>query len=350
MKNITQAWVNKRHNAPVSVQKTIPEKASVYEAVQAAMECANWQDYITPDANISLKPNLGWDKLIPGAISAPWVIEAVILTIKKYVGQIFVVESDQVVCDVDNVVRLTKILDVCQRHNIPWVNLSKGDYIEYIDKNRLVLHKVKIPKIITETELITIPLMKTHNKTTITGAIKNQWGCLQELRHNFHPVLPQALVDVSFLTQPRFAIMDATVGLEGNGPKSGIPKVMDIILASGNLVGIDSTAARIMCFNPKEIEHLVLCAEYGFGSLDPEVIGADIDSIKEKFIPAKHNIVSITEIYFRNSVISYLIFKTFIFKIMTWITRRYYDFWDILVGRRTRAKIKSSGYFKQFVE
>ncbi len=36
--------------------------------------------------------------------------------------------------------------------------------------------------------------MKTHNKTVITGAIKNQWGCPWMLRHNFHPVLPQALV------------------------------------------------------------------------------------------------------------------------------------------------------------
>ncbi len=78
MKNSAQAWVAKRNHAPVSIQKTIPEKKSVFEAVRTAMELANWRDYITPNAAISLKPNLGWDKLIPGAISAPWVFEAVI--------------------------------------------------------------------------------------------------------------------------------------------------------------------------------------------------------------------------------------------------------------------------------
>jgi len=342
--------MSKRESARVAIESTRPEKETVFAAVQTAMEKANWRDYIIPNADISLKPNLGWDKLIPGAISAPWVVEAVILTIRDYVGKIFVVESDQVVCNADHAVRLTGIYDICQRYNIPWVNMSRGEFTEYKLKDRLVLHHVKIPKILSETELITLPLMKTHNKTTITGAIKNQWGCLQELRHNFHPVLPQALVDVSWFTQPRFAIMDATIGLEGNGPKSGTPKEMNLVLASGNLVGIDAIAARIMGFKPDEIEHLVLCAKNGFGSLSPEVVGAKVSEVKTQFAPAEHNLVSITEILFRNSSFARLVFHTPLFKIMTWTTRRYYDLWDILVGRKTRKEIRKSGYFIQFLK
>ncbi|MBN1564816.1 MAG: DUF362 domain-containing protein, partial [Anaerolineae bacterium] len=220
-----------RASAPVAIQRTQPDQEAVFEAVRQAMEQANWRDYVTPGADVALKPNLGWDKLIPGAISAPWVVEGVILAIRDYVGTITMVEADQVVVNAEKVFRLTRMNDICARHNITWVNMSKGDHVRVRDPERLVLHDVRIPEILTRTELITMPLMKTHNKTTVTGAIKNQWGCLQALRHNFHPVLARALVDVNTMVQPRFAVMDGTIALEGDGPKSGRPKEMNLVLA-----------------------------------------------------------------------------------------------------------------------
>lgn len=339
----------KRINAKVALIGTQPNKASVISAVHEAMRLADWKTFITPGADIALKPNLGWDKLIPGAISAPWVIEAVILMIQDYVNHIYLVESDQVVCSADEALKVTKLDEICYQYGIPWVNMSRGEFLEFKGKDRLVLKQVKIPKILFEAELITLPLMKTHNKTTITGALKNQWGCLEELRHNFHPVLSEALVDVNYLTQPRFAIMDATIALEGNGPKSGISKEMNLVLASGNIVGIDATAARIMGFDPKTISHLLLCEENGFGSLNPQVIGESIEEHKTSFIPAKHNLVSLAEILFRHSFISRLIFHTKIFNLMTFITRRYYDIWDIVFGKKIRNQIKDSKYYQQFI-
>lgn len=344
MDDLTSDLKKKRINAPVSIQLTHPSKNEVFKSVQKAMEMANWKEYISQGAKVVLKPNLGWDKLIPGAISSPWVVESVILVIKDYVSDISIVESDQIVCDADRVVRLTGIYELCEKYQILWVNMSKGEYIRYKNGDRLVLHDVKIPEILSNTELITLPLMKTHNKTTITGAVKNQWGCLQELRHNFHPVLSRALVDVCWFTQPRFAVMDATIGLEGNGPKSGAPKEMNMVLASGNIVGVDATAARIMGFDPHQIDHLYLCAKYGYGSLDPIVKGPDIDSIKSDFIPAHHNLVSIAEIILRKSFLSNLLFNTPLLNLLTFVTRRYYDLWDYFVGKKIRRSISKSGY------
>ena len=36
------------------------------------------------------------------------------------------------------------------------------------------------------------------------------------------------------------AVMDGTVGLEGNGPKSGVPREVGVVLASADLVGLDT--------------------------------------------------------------------------------------------------------------
>ena len=76
----------------VSIVRADPK--TVFESVRQAMESAGWKRYVRPGANVSLKVNLGWDKLVPGAISAPWVVEGVIRTIRDYVGKLYLVESD----------------------------------------------------------------------------------------------------------------------------------------------------------------------------------------------------------------------------------------------------------------
>ena len=51
------------------------------EQALAVLEAAEWTRFVGDGADVSLKPNLGWDKPLPGAISAPWVVEGVILAL-----------------------------------------------------------------------------------------------------------------------------------------------------------------------------------------------------------------------------------------------------------------------------
>ena len=335
-----------RGNAPVALVPTGP--GQIKEDVQRAMQLADWKKYISRGANIALKPNLGWDKLIPGSISAPWVVEAVIEVIQGYVGKISIVESNQIVVDVEKVFRFTGLDEVCKRHNVEWVNMSKGKFTRVQDPSRFVLKDVYLPEILLRTELITLPVLKTHNKTVITGAIKNQWGCLETLRHNFHLMLSDALVDVNHLVQPRFAVLDGTVGLEGDGPKSGRPKEMDVILASANLVGLDATAARLMGFDPELIPHLISCAANGFGSITDglNVVGGQVQDHLKPFIPAKHNMVSWLELSLRKSIVQWLVFQTPLLNLFAWGARRYYDLWDTLIGRGIRKRFLHRSKYK----
>lgn len=56
-----------RPTAVVSVVQTRPGEVS--NSVRRAMEMADWRGCVSPGADVSLKVNLGWDKLIPGAVS-----------------------------------------------------------------------------------------------------------------------------------------------------------------------------------------------------------------------------------------------------------------------------------------
>src|SRR5713101_9428139 len=78
----------------------------VLAGVQRAMDLAQWRQFIPRGADVALKPNLGWDLFLPGATTSPWALEGVARTIRDWVGKIYVVESDQVVVDVEKAFRL----------------------------------------------------------------------------------------------------------------------------------------------------------------------------------------------------------------------------------------------------
>ncbi len=318
-------------------------KDGVHEAVREAMELARWRDFITPGADVSLKVNLGWDLFLPGAVSAPWVVEGVIQTIKDHVGKIYVVESDQVLVDVEKAFRQTRMDKVCERTGVKWVNMSGMELKTIPMPDGMAFDEILVPEILLRTEVITIPTIKTHNKTTITGAIKNQWGCLPKLRHNYHLVLDGALADINSVVRPRFAVMDATVGLEGNSPKSGQPRVVDRVLASGDIVAMDSVVTKILGFDPDVVQHIQSCMKIGLGTAnlaDIDVVGDDDLSLNLNFVPAKHNLVSWVELFLRKSFVKWLFFDTPIFDVCCWGARMWYYGWYYIVkGKRMRDKI-----------
>ncbi|MGA9048452.1 MAG: DUF362 domain-containing protein [Dehalococcoidia bacterium] len=105
--------------------------------------------------------------------------------------------------------------------------------------------------------LVSLPKLKTHGLTRMTGAIKNQFGCVPGiLKTQFHIQMPDPydfaamLVDINTFIRPRLYIMDGITAMEGNGPRNGKPRSLNFILLSNDPVALDATAARIIDLNP----------------------------------------------------------------------------------------------------
>ena len=75
---------------------------SINEAVSDAMELASFRDYITEGGTVFLKVNLGWDMFIPGSVTNPAVFEGVVNKLKGYVKKLYVIESNQVLENVES--------------------------------------------------------------------------------------------------------------------------------------------------------------------------------------------------------------------------------------------------------
>jgi uncharacterized protein (DUF362 family)/NAD-dependent dihydropyrimidine dehydrogenase PreA subunit len=140
--------------------------------------------------------------------------------------------------------------------------------------------KVSISRAIRDADvLISLPKFKTHGLTVVTGAIKNSYGFLpgaQKARlhrqaggpERFH----EAIVDVFCLRVPDLVIVDAVVGMEGNGPACPDLRHIGRILASDNAVALDATMARMMGLEPDRLRFLRRAKEMGLGAYEAEAI------------------------------------------------------------------------------
>ncbi|MFQ6098733.1 MAG: DUF362 domain-containing protein, partial [Armatimonadota bacterium] len=211
----------------------------------------------------------------------------------------------------------------------------------------------EVADILLHAELVSVPVMKTHNKSTITGAIKNQFGCLGKVRHNYHPVLSRALVEINRLVRPRLAVMDATVCLEGDAPKSGRPRVVGLVLASNDIVALDAVQATMMGFDPTTIEHLNLAAQAGLGTNDLSrirLVGEPLDEWRLQFEPARDNLVSRVENRLRESRLRRIAFGGLFFRLCCWGALGFYLAWYYLgPGRHMcRQIVEHSPYGAQW--
>jgi ferredoxin len=139
--------------------------------------------------------------------------------------------------------------------------------------------------------------MKTHMLARITGAVKNQFGCVYGLnKANYHLKIPnptnfsKMLVDLNLLLKPRLYIMDGIVAMEGNGPRGGTPINMNCIIISNDPVAVDSTFCRMIDLDPMLVPTNKYGKIAGLGTYEKQEIEYVGDPIN-KFINKKFNVV-----------------------------------------------------------
>ncbi len=142
---------------------------------------------------------------------------------------------------------------------------------------------VNVSRAIVDADIvISLPKFKTHGLTVMTGAIKNSYGILpgaQKARlhklagnpSRFHDLV----VEVFRLRVPDLFIVDAVVGMEGNGPASPELREIGLILAGDNAVAVDAVMAAMMGLDPSRLRFLRRAAEAGLGAWNLEEIRID---------------------------------------------------------------------------
>ncbi len=80
------------------------------------------------------------------------------------------------------------------------------------------------------------------------------------------------LIDLNACVHPRLYIMDGVAAMEGNGPRGGTPRQMNVLLFSTDPIALDATICRLMNLDPALVLTNRAGMEMGAGTYLPEEI------------------------------------------------------------------------------
>jgi uncharacterized protein (DUF362 family) len=222
-----------------------------------------------------------------GATTDPIVVEAIINKLRDIGVEALVVESDATMTNADKACVASGMKDMCDRVDARFINLRhEAEKIELKVPNPMTLDTIKVPKIITESAIISAAKLKTHVETGVTLGMKNMFGLLPDkFKGKYHVRgMDKVIIDINTVLKPTLTVIDGFVGMEGKGPVHGEPVKMDTIIAGADVVATDATATRTMGIDPQTIEHIKWGHERGLGEMyDVEVVGDGVDSVKRIF-------------------------------------------------------------------
>jgi len=163
------------------------------------------------------------------------------------------------------------------------LGLRQADFetpVSVVHPKALLAHQLVLAKGALEADgLVSLAKLKTHNLTRLTGAVKNQYGCVPGMaKGRYHAQYPDVrdfcklLVDITTRLRPRLYVMDAVMAMEGNGPGSGQPRNLGVILVSSDPVALDTVACRLVDMPPECVPTIALGEQAGLGTAQWENI------------------------------------------------------------------------------
>lgn len=258
-----------------------------HEPVFKALDLIDYRMVLEGYNKVCIKVNFittkTWDT---GATTDPIVVEAIIKKLKELPVKVYVVESDAMITSADKAFEVTGMADMCRRNDVEWLNLRYvKDKVKLEVPNGEVLKSITVPRLVTESAVISAAKLKTHANTRVTLGMKNMFGLLPDkFKGKYHMKgISKVIVDINTVLHPAITVIDGFVGMEGNGPVDGTPVQMNLIIAGTDPVATDATAARIMGFNPYEIKHIRKAFEKGIGKSDARLVGEKIETVKRQF-------------------------------------------------------------------
>jgi len=311
----------------MSIVAHIKTNGDIIGDTRKAMNLANWTDHIE-GTSVFVKVNYMSDQVIPGLCTSPWLLEGVIQELKSTNKEVIVGDADLATnLQLDRAVRNWGVLEICKKYDIRFVNLSKEETTSVRTNIPEITPSIPIPQVILDADnVITLPVAKTHYLTRLTCSLKNQWGTIPRFRQQYHPVADELIPEINRILDVDFTVIDATICMEGEGPRTGIPKAINSIFASADLAAADRCIQDMMGLSGA-IGHIDRAARVIPNSQTTyQLIGDKLSTFK--FIEAKKTVVTKFEQMFRKiPLLNTLLFKTGLFAIPARLATEYNTFY-----------------------
>ena len=273
-------------------------KKAVKDAVEMAVGSVD--DIVKEGQTVLIKPNIAF--LAPPesfAVVDPRMIEAVVWYFKTHskAKEVWIGENPSLGMHVG---RARPALETA---GMTAAAIAGGaDKIIYFDEEPLV--DVEIPgatffkhaevfkPFLDADVVINLPKMKVHLAGTVTLGLKNWNGIVPNVhpsgqQQGVHRIdLGQKMADMYRIRKADLTIIDALIGMEGQGPHAGTPVEMNLVIAGTDTVAVDAVSASIMGFEPMEVPAIRCAGTDGLGEMDLnriDIVGEPLNRVRRFF-------------------------------------------------------------------
>nr|MBC8476911.1 DUF362 domain-containing protein [Dehalococcoidia bacterium] len=240
----------------------------VEAAVRQAVDLAGGlPELITPRSKVLIKPNLCRPEPSGRGITTDCrVTEAVTRLVLELKPQSVIIGEGAGAgydfsgsTSTEEAFRVSGTADVAARLGVELRNLNRDEWEEVSVKNPYIMDRVKIARTVLESDVtISIPVIKTHQRTLVTLSLKNTKGVLPgaEKRKTHALGLDKAIADLNSVAKPSYVVVDGLVGMQGLWAYPQDKVEPGLILAGREPYAVDTVGTYLMGFSPSQVMHL----------------------------------------------------------------------------------------------
>jgi len=233
------------------------DEHEVSQALKRAVDyIGGWDRYIKPGQRVLLKVNLLTKRSPEQAVTThPALVKEVAASVIRAGGKPIIYDSPggqftkAILKDVYEGCGMTQVANELGIE----LNFDLAA-IEALAPKEAIVRSFILSRAVRDADvIINLPKLKSHGLTRYTGAVKNLYGCIPGLQKaDYHLQFPELdkfisfLLDLALTIKPALTIMDAVVGMEGEGPSAGTPRQLGFLLASPSVFALDAAAVGLI--------------------------------------------------------------------------------------------------------
>ena len=243
--------------------------------------------FVKQGDRVLLKPNLLFGKSPEKAVTThPSLIKGMIQIVREAGGVPFIGDSPAL----GSLIRAAEkagIKAVAEEKNCPLVEFDRP--VTPPKGGGKIFKQVEIDRAVLEADvIINLPKWKTHAMTLLTLGVKNLFGCIPGHRKPMwhlkagedRKAFAQILVDIYQVVHPSLTILDGIMGMEGDGPNSGHPIHLGLMLASGDALNLDQIVCDLLGISRESLLTNRMAFEQGMGKDEIKVLGEKVEDVK----------------------------------------------------------------------
>jgi len=253
------------------------------EAVVTALEAllaplGGMGAFVKPGQRVLIKPNMLAGKPPERAVTThPEIVRAAIRLVQQAGGKVSVGDSPGL-GNPEQVARKCGILQVIEESGARFAPFTDSVPIEVRGST---FHQLELARDVLDAEvIINLPKLKTHQMMGMTCAVKNLFGAvvgMRKARLHLQAGADKAffalmLLEIADRVAPALNIVDAVVGMEGNGPGSGDPVQIGAVLAGRDPLAVDTVACELVGIDAEQVWTQKIARKAGRTGCNPEGI------------------------------------------------------------------------------